>query len=159
MRTDAAGSADPTRPAAEPAADAAAARDGSLVAHALDVAVYVVVLNLAAWLVPSVITESFVVSVLTAVLLKLVLEVVLVVKQRAVTRLRGATTPRGKVVGAITLWLVVVGSKFVVLELEDLLLGDAVELGGFFSVTGLIASLLLARLAARRLLAAVVDRG
>lgn len=46
------------------------------------------------------------------------------------------------------------GSKFVVLELVDLVFGDAVSLGGFFLVTALILVLLLARLAVRRWLVA-----
>jgi hypothetical protein len=118
----------------------------------VDVFVYVVVLNLAAEYTPDVIAESFTTSLLTAVLLKLVLEVVLVIKNRAKGRLKAATTPVGKALGAVSLWLVLVGSKFVVLELEDLLFGDAVSLGGFVSVTLLIVVLLLARSGVRRLL-------
>ena len=118
--------------------------------HVGDIVVYVVVLNHAAWLVPSVIAESFVVSLLTAVLLKAVLEVVLVAKGRVMRRVRAATTWRGRLLSGLALWAVAVGSKFVVLELEDLLLGDAVTLGGFFSVTALIVTMLLARAAVRR---------
>ena len=120
----------------------------------VDVFVYVVVLNLFAEFAPEVITESFSVSLLTAVLLKLVLEVVLVVKNRAKGRFRAATSPRGKLVGALLLWLVLVGSKFVVLKLEQLLFGDAVSLGGFVSVTLLIVTLLVSRAGVRRLLSA-----
>ena len=65
----------------------------------VDVFVYVVVLNLAAEYAPQVITESFTISLLTAIMLKLVLEVVLVAKDRVKGRLRAATTPAGKVVG------------------------------------------------------------
>ena len=83
----------------------------------VDVLVYVVVLNLAIEYVPSVISETFTISLLTAVLLKVVLELVLAVKERVLGRLRGATTRAGKVAGAVSLWLVAVGSKFVVLEL------------------------------------------
>lgn len=118
----------------------------------VDVFVYVVVLNLAAEYAPEVIAESFTTSLLTAVLLKVVLEVVLVVKNRVKGRLEEATTPVGKALGVASLWLVLVGSKFVVLELEDLLFGDAVSLGGFVSVTLLIVVLLLARSGVRRLL-------
>jgi hypothetical protein len=50
------------------------------------------------------------------------------------------------------LWLTLVGSKFVVLQIEDLLFGDRISLGGFFSVTALIVVLLLARAGVRRLL-------
>jgi hypothetical protein len=99
-----------------------------------------------------VISERFSLSLLTALLLKVVLEVILVVKRRVKNRMQVATTPVGKVGGAILLWLVLVGSKFVVLELEGRLFGDAVSLGGFFSVTLLILVLLLSRAAVRRLL-------
>jgi hypothetical protein len=118
----------------------------------VDVFVYVVVLNLAVEYVPSVISEGFTLSLLTAVLLKVALELVLLLKGRIMNRFRGATTPRGKVVSALLLWLVAVGSKFVVLELVDLVFGDAVSLGGFISVTLLVIALLAARAAVRRLL-------
>jgi hypothetical protein len=118
----------------------------------VDVFVYVVILNLAVEYVPSVISEGFTLSLLTAVLLKLALELVLILKQRIMTRLRAATTRVDKVIAAIALWLVAVGSKFVVLELVDLIFGDAVSLGGFVSVSLLIIALLAARSAVRRLL-------
>jgi hypothetical protein len=119
----------------------------------VDVFVYVVILNLAVEYVPSVISEGFTLSLLTAVLLKLALELVLILKQRIVNRLHAATTRAGKVIAAITLWLVAVGSKFVVLELVDLIFGDAVSLGGFVSVSLLVIALLAGRSAVRRLLA------
>lgn len=80
-------------------------------ADVVDVFVYVVVLNLAAQYVPHVITETFSVSLLTAVMLKLVLEVVVVFKNRAKGRLKAATTPAGKVGAAILLWLVLFGAS------------------------------------------------
>jgi hypothetical protein len=122
-------------------------------ADVVDVFVYVVVLNLATQYVPQVITETFTISLLTAVMLKLVLEVVVVFKNRAKGRFTAATTPRGKVVGASLLWLVLFGSKFVVLKIEDPIFGDSVNLGGFCSVTGLILVLMIARAGVRRLLA------
>ena len=137
----------------DPPADVVPRRALVAQAHVVDVFVYVVVLNLAAEYVPQVITESFTISLLTAVMLKLVLEVVLVVKDRVKGTLKAATTPAGKAVGAVLLWVVLAGSKFVVLKLEDLIFGDAVSLGGFLSVTALIVVLLLARSGVRRLLA------
>src|SRR6476469_7611274 len=89
-------------------------------ADVVDVFVYVVVLNLAIEYVPSVISEGFTLSLLTALLLKVALEVVIKVKNRILDRLRAATTPRGKVVAALSLWVVAAGSKLVVLELVDL---------------------------------------
>jgi len=121
-------------------------------ADVLDVFVYVVVLNLAIQYVPSVISETFTLSLLTAVLLKVALEIVLLLKGRVVSGLKASTTRRGKAVGVLLLWVVAAGSKLAVLWLVDLVFGDSVSLGGFFSVTGLVVVLLVSRAALRRLL-------
>ena len=84
---------------------------------------------------PSVISESFSLSLLTAALLKIALELVILLKTQIITRLRAADTRRAKLVAAGSLWVVAAGSKLVVLELVDLVFGDAVSLGGFISVT------------------------
>jgi hypothetical protein len=122
-------------------------------ADVVDVFVYVVVLNLAAEYLPLVITETFTLSLLTAVLLKVVLEVVVVMKDHVKERFKAAKTLVGRVLAALLLWAVLVGSKFVVLELVALAFAGQVKLGGFFSVTGLIVVLLLSRAGVRRLLA------
>jgi hypothetical protein len=118
----------------------------------VDVFVYVVVLNLAIEYLPAVISETFTLSLLTAVLLKLSLELVLIIKARAVAGFRGAMTGRAKLTAALLLWATAAGSKIVVLELVDLVFRDAVSLGGFVSVTLLVVSLLLSRAGVRRLL-------
>jgi hypothetical protein len=117
-----------------------------------DLFVYVVVLNLAIEYVPSIISEGFTLSLLTAVLLKIALEVVIHFKSTILHRLRMATTPRAKISAGILLWVVAAGSKLVVLELVDLVFGDAVSLGGFVPVTLLVMTLLLSRAGVRRLL-------
>jgi len=112
----------------------------------------VVVLNLFVEYFPKVISETFTLSLLTAVLLKAVLEVVVVAKNRVKARFRQASTPVGKAAAAVLLWVVLVGSKFVVLEAVDLVFGTRVSLGGFVPVTLLILVLLVSRLGVRRLL-------
>lgn len=97
----------------------------------VDPFVYVIVLNLAIEYVPSVISESFTLSLLTAVLLKVALELVILVKNHVLARLRAAKTRRTKTVAALSLWVVAAGSKLVVLELVNPAFGDAVSLGGF----------------------------
>ncbi len=124
------------------------ARPGDVV----DLFVYVVVLNLAIEYVPSVISEGFTLSLLTAALLKVALELVILLKNRILVRLRAATTPRTRLVAALSLWVVAAGSKLVVLELVDLVFGDSVSLGGFVPVTLLVVALLVSRGAVRRLL-------
>jgi len=113
----------------------------------------VVVLNLAIEHIPSVISESFTVSLLTAALLKIALELVTLLKSKILTRLRAADTRRAKLAAAGSLWVLSAGSKLVVLELVDLIFGDAVTLGGFIPVTLLVLALLASRAAVRRLLA------
>lgn len=128
--------------------------DPRLAAGVIDVFVYVVVLNLFVEYFPQVVSETFTLSLLTAVLLKGVLEVVVLAKDRAKARFKAATSPVGKVVAGFLLWLVLFGSKFVVLEAVHLVFGSSVRLGGFFSVTALILVLMVARAAVRRLLLA-----
>lgn len=121
-------------------------------AAVVDVFVYTVVLNLFVEYFPRVITETFTLSLLTAVLLKGVLELAVAAKTRVRGRLRAASTPLGRVAAAGLLWVVLFGSKLVVLEVVDVVFGDRVRLGGFLSVTLLILALMLARSAVRRLL-------
>jgi hypothetical protein len=123
-----------------------------LAAAIVDVFVYVVVLNLFVEYLPQVISETFTLSLLTALLLKGVLEVVVAAKDWVKARFREASTPTGKVVAAFMLWVVLFGSKFLVLEAVCLIFRDRVSLGGFFSVTLLILALLLSRAAVRGLL-------
>jgi hypothetical protein len=123
----------------------------------VDVFVYVAVLNLAIEYLPAVISEGFTLSLLTAVLLKLSLEVVLIVKSRAVARFRGAMTVRTKLTAALLVWATAAASKIAVLELVDVVFGDAVSLGGFVSVTLLVVALLVSRAAVRRLLSSGHD--
>jgi len=118
----------------------------------MDVFVYVVVLNLAVQYVPSVISETFTLSLLTAVLLKVALEAVIFLKSKLLGRFRAATTRVGRWASGALLWVAAAGSKIVVLELVDLVFGDAVSLGNFVSVTALVVALLLSRGAVRRLL-------
>ena len=118
----------------------------------IDLFVYVVVLNLAIQYKPSVISETFTLSLLTAALLKLALEVVILLKGQILTRLRAADRRRAKLAAAVSLWVVAAGSKLVVLELVDVVFGDAVSLGGFVSVTLLVVALLGSRAGVRRLL-------
>ena len=133
--------------------------DPRVAAVVVDVFVYVVVLNLFVEYLPQVISETFTLSLLTAVLLKGVLEVVLAAEKRVKARLHEAVTPVGKVVAVVVLWLVLFGSKFLVLEVVALVFGDRVNLGGFFSVTLLVIALLLSRAGVHRVLRNAAQRG
>jgi hypothetical protein len=144
--------ADVEAPAGRDPADVAAV-DPRVAAAVVDVFVYAVVLNLFIQYLPQVISETFVLSLLTAVLLKAVLEVVVAVKNRVKARFRRATSLPGRIGAGLLLWLVLFGSKFLVLESVDVVFGDRVTLGGFLSVTALVLVLMAARAGVRRLLA------
>ncbi len=124
--------------------------------HLVDVCIYVVVLNLAFQFVPDMIAETFAMSLLTAVLLKLVVEAVLKVKKSVLARRAAASTGFQRVTSVAMLVLILPGSKFVILWLEDLVFGDAVSLGGFWSVTILVFALTFARKGVRLILAPTV---
>lgn len=119
----------------------------------VDVLSYLVVLGVFTQLFPAVITETFLVALLTAVVLKVVLELVLSVKKALLARFRSSRTAPARAVSLATLLLVLPGSKFVVLEFVALIFRGQVTLGGFFSVTALIVTLMLVRGAVRRLVA------
>jgi hypothetical protein len=74
------------------------------------------------------------------------------VKDVVKRRFKAAATPAAKVGAGLLLWVLLAGSKFVVLELVALAFGSSVQLGGFFLVTGLILVLMVARAGVRRLL-------
>src|SRR5690348_4546560 len=118
-------------------------RNPRIAAVVVDLFVYVVVLNLFVEYFPNVLVESFSLSLLTAVLLKSVLDIVVFVEHRVRARLRRATTVVGMAITAALLWVVLVGSKFVVPEVVDLVFGSRVDLGGFIPVALLIITLLL----------------
>ncbi len=118
----------------------------------VDVFVYIVVLNLAIEYIPSVISESFTLSIVTALLLKITLEVVRFLEAPIMKRLKGSSVKRQRAFWASALWVLLVGTKLIVLELIAVVFGDYVSLGGFISVTGLVICLMLARAGVRWLL-------
>lgn len=122
-----------------------------LVVHAVDLAVYLVVLLLFIHFFPDVITESFWLALLTAVLLKLMLEVVVWFKKQVLNRIRLSDTPVKRGLFLVLLVLLFPGSKFLVLEVVAWAFSGSVKLGGFFQVTALVVSLMVARLAVRQL--------
>lgn len=116
----------------------------------VDVLVYLVVLCAFTQLFPEVISESFLTSLATAMLLKIVLEGIMWAKERVIGRIRGADTRRRKVIAALALPVLGAGSKALILWLTDVLLGDAVYLGGFWAVTLLVITLMAARALVRK---------
>jgi hypothetical protein len=116
-----------------------------------DVLVYTVVLNLFVEYWDQIVIDSFTISVLTAVVLKVLLDALIAVEHR----LSEAIRPHSALLAVLATWLVLFLSKFVVLEVVDVLFGDEVELGKFLDVVVLVIALMLAREVFGRIYAAL----
>lgn len=118
----------------------------------VDVLVYLVVLGTFTQLFPAIVSESFLTSLLTAIILKLVLEVLLFAKFKILARMKESKAPRVRAVAAFMFVLLTASGKAFILWIIDLVFGDAVYLGGFFAVTLLVVTLILARAGVRAIL-------
>ena len=105
-----------------------------------DVLIYILVLNLFVEYNPKIIIDSFTISIFTAILLKILLEIILKLEHRVANALRAY-----KVLRIFFVWLILFGSKFLILEIVDFVFGEHVELGKFLDVIVLVIALMVAR--------------
>jgi FlaA1/EpsC-like NDP-sugar epimerase len=105
-----------------------------------DVLIYIIVLNLFVEYNPKVIIDSFTISIFTAVLLKILLEIILKLEHQVAAFFEGR-----KVLQIFFAWIILFGSKFVILEIVDIVFGEHVELGKFLDVIVLVIALMIAR--------------
>ena len=107
---------------------------------AKDVLIYIIVLNLFVEYNPKIIIDSFTISIFTAVLLKILLEVILKFEHKVSDVFKSY-----KVLRILLVWLILFGSKFLILEVVDMVFGEHVELGKFLDVILLVITLMVAR--------------
>ena len=107
---------------------------------AKDVLIYIIVLNLFVEYNPKIIIDSFTISIFTAVLLKILLEVILKLEHKVSEVFKSY-----KVLRILLVWLILFGSKFLILEVVDMVFGNHVELGKFLDVILLVITLMVAR--------------
>jgi hypothetical protein len=105
-----------------------------------DVLIYIIVLNLFVEYRPKVITESFTLSIFTAILLKILLDIILKLEHKV-----SDVFKEFKVLRIFFVWLILFSSKFLILELVNIVFGDYVTLGNFLDVFLLALTLLLVR--------------
>ena len=110
-----------------------------------DVLIYTVVLNLFVQYRPSVIVESFTISILTAVLFKVLLDLVMGLEGRVHAFFSAKEGAIYRVMGSISLFVVLFFGKLLVLQAVHLVFGDAVELGSLAQEVVLILSLMITR--------------
>jgi hypothetical protein len=109
---------------------------------ALNVLVNVVVLNLFVEFVEEVVIDSFVISVLTAVLLTGMLAVL--ARFEHVIHHFFFEKHSWRFAGVVTIWLVLFGGKFVMLEVVDIVFGDHVSLGHLLEVILIVVAMMVA---------------
>ena len=107
-----------------------------------DVLVYIVVLNLFVEFVDAIVIDSFWISILTAVLLKALLDVVIRFEHRVGAFFDNLGGTFYKVVGIATKFLILFTSKFIILEIVNIVFGEHVELGHFIDVLVLIIAMM-----------------
>jgi hypothetical protein len=108
----------------------------------LNVLVNVVVLNLFVEFVDEVVIDSFWISVLTAVLLTAMLSVLARFEHRIHHFFFEKHSWRFS--GVITIWVVLFGGKFVMLEIVNIVFGDHVELGHLLEVILIVVAMMIA---------------
>ena len=107
---------------------------------AKDVLIYIIVLNLFVEYNSKIIIDSFTISIFTAVLLKILLEIILKLEHKVSEMFKSY-----KVLRILLVWLILFGSKFLILEVVDFVFGEHVELGKFLDVILLVITLMVAR--------------
>ena len=108
----------------------------------LNVLVNVVVLNLFVEFVDEVIIDSFWISVLAAVLLTTMIGILARFEQRIHHYFFEKHSWR--LAGVFTIWLVLFGGKFVMLEVVDIVFGDHVSLGHLLEVILIVVAMMIA---------------
>ena len=123
-----------------------------------DVLIYVIVLNLFVEYADRVVIDSFTISILTAILLKALLDIILGLEHRVAHYFAARSGNLSTFLRIMSTWLILFLSKFVILEVVDLVFGDHVELGKFVSVLVLVLALMITREAAQRIYIALGER-
>lgn len=118
-----------------------------------DVLIYIIVLNLFVEYNAKIVIDSFTISILTAILLKTLLEIILKLEHKVVEIFEGH-----KFLKVLFAWLILFGSKFLILEVVDLIFGEHVELGKFLDVIVLVITLMVAREVFQRIYLSLGER-
>lgn len=111
----------------------------------------VVALNLLVEFVPSIVIDSFYISILTAVLLRLMIGLTLQLEHRLRGFFRRKNSTVRRILGGVTMYAILFGSKFVILEVVDIVFADHVELGGFFEIVAIALTLMGVEIALRQI--------
>ena len=120
---------------------------------------YIVVLNLWVESNDAVVIDSFVISILTAAVLLVLVVIILGLEHRVKAWFAAREGTLYRVLGAASTILILFLSKFVILEVIDVIFGVHVELGSFIDVLLLVLILILSQKLMVVVWRALGDRG
>jgi len=121
-------------------------RQARFVSSLLFVLVYLTVLNLFVEYWDRIVIDSFTLSVVTAGLLTVLFKATLAIEQRISGYFKARPGASPKILRFFTVWGLLASSKFVILEVVDIVFGEHVALGGFLPFILVAVSLLAAEL-------------
>ena len=107
----------------------------------------IVVLNLFVEYGHAIVIDSFSISILTALLLRVMVEAVRGLEQSVSAYFAAKQGMAAKVLRVVVVWLILFLSKFVILEVVNLVFGSHVELGSFIQIVAIIVAMLAANAA------------
>ena len=116
-----------------------------------DVLIYLVVLNLFVEYSPAVVIDSFTISIFTAILLKALLDIILWAEHKVAAFFESRSGQYSKFFRILFTWLILFFSKFLILEVVDIVFGEHVELGKFLDVILLVIVMMIARQVIQRI--------
>jgi hypothetical protein len=98
-----------------------------------------------------VVIDSYTIALLTAILLQALLKATLQIEHRIADYFRDRAGRGAIALRLLATWVVLFGSKFVILEAVDLVFGNRVELGGLIPFITLVVAILAAEAVIERL--------
>ena len=110
-----------------------------------DALIYIIVLNLFVEYNAKIVIDSFTISIFTAILLKILLEIILKFEHLVADFFKSRPGKLSSFLRFLTTWGILFLSKFLILEVVDIVFGEHVELGKFLDVIVLVVALMVAR--------------
>ena len=104
---------------------------------------YTIILNLFVEYAAAVIIDSFTISIFTAIVLKALLDIILRLEHRVSAYFGAREGTVNRVLQIVLTFAILFLSKFVILEVIDIIFGEHVELGGFITLVAMIITMLV----------------
>lgn len=97
-----------------------------------------------------IVIDSYTIALFTAILLQAMLKATIAIEHRIAARFVDRSGPRWMTIRLLATWMLLFGSKFVILGVVDVVFGEHVELGGLIPFIVLVVVMLAAEAAVER---------